>query len=380
MYMKNLKELLGHFPLIHIATNDDNALILDFYQKIAMKEGNDDIIYERTPNYFSFLKERSDNFLVFIIKEMGTIYGICSISFRDTYLEESKIVIGYIGDLRVHTSKKNTLYWRRFADLFFKFSYNFEETYYCDHYQTALIDSNNFSTRNFLAKGLGEINFKKIASYHMVNYLSPIIPLFFSKEKYTVENASNTDSEIVNNFVKYNANYYDFKYSDDEFLRRIKNWNNFKISDILIVRDKNKNIIAITSLWDPSKTKRIRYHNNSKSLQFLYKYISLFTNLNLPQTKSILNILYLNQFYFHKDFIPPKDFLKNIMRLVYKQRENIKKYNFISYCDFEVNNFHHKLFPDIFLKIPMGLYELRHKSRPEISLKNQSITFEMALV
>lgn len=380
MYMKNLEELLAQFPLIKIANECDNKKILEFYQTIAMTEGEDDIIYERSPNYFSFLEYRSSKSIVFIINEGNEIQGICAISFRQTIQNNIAKVIGYVGDLRIKSSKKYTFYWRKFANLFFEFSHNFPETDFCDFYYTALIDTNKYSTRNFLNKGLGEIEFKKITTYHMINYLFPvkIRPKTISKLK--ILRATKEDISVVKDFISLNTADQFIAYQEDEILRRLRNWKDFNTKNILIIKDHNESIVAITSIWDPASVKRIRFFNNSKIKNCLYNFISKITPLNLPSSNSILKILYLNQIIIKKDFNPPKNFLRQILKHVHYYEMKNQDYNFISYCDFSNNNFHKGLNFDIFLKIKMGIYEMKHTSRPSPEITSDEIAFEMSLV
>lgn len=375
--MENLAQLLSEFPLIKIAQQSDNHKILDFYQNVSMKEGRDKIIYEREPDYFAFLKERGQNNLVFVINDQNEIHGICAISFRTTILNGKSITVGYVGDLRIKSSKKYSYYWRKFANQFFKYSYNFSETGFCDLFYTALINTNSYSNNNFLKKGLGEIEFKEISSYHMLNYIGKTISTSF-KKNLSFQFAKKSDVPIIEQFLADNIKNYQIPYEEMEYQRRLNGWHNFEISNYILIFYQ-KNLVAVTSVWDPYETKKIKFINGSKFENSLFKIINMSTFYKLPLNNERLKILYLNQIIFKTNFKAPLNLIRELCRFIKKERYT-SSYNFISYCDFAHYNFHQGIFPDISVKIKMAIFEMKHKDRASFFTENKNICFEMALV
>ncbi len=371
--MQNLQNILDAHPFIKLASEKDNDQILCFFEKIAISDKSADIIYERTPDYFAFLKERSEEFLVFIISINSDINGIASFNFRQAFVNQSIQTVGYIGDLRIKSNFKATRAWRNFAEDFLKNSHKLQETNHCDCFYTALMNSNKISTINFLTKGIKNIEFKAIQDYKMINFIAKTLPVF---SNYKIKKVSINDE--INEIIKDSQKKRQFGYNFEEPQRRLKTWNNFTKDNFLAIYD-NDEIVAVASFWDPKFSKRIVRKGISPYIDFLYKALNMLPMFNLPIGESPISIKYLNQIDFKEENLTKhnkKKILKQILHYLSQHQEQ----NIIAYCDFENLSLHQGLSPDIYLTMDMCFYEVRHTERPSVIDSQDNVSFEMSLV
>lgn len=369
--MTSLKETLSLFPEITLASKADNTNILKFFHSQGMSEGSSSIIYERGPDFFKFLDQRSDNYLVFIIKDKNTIKGLCSISYRKGYYNHIEETIGYLGDLRIQSSLKYTRLWRKFANIFFFESHLYKETNYCLHYYTVLMDTNNQSQNNFTKNSLGQIKFTPLANYKMLNYLGK----FSIKPKSII--VENCHFDEFSNFYSNDQKQRYFGHSSDEIKRRYATWDNFDDKNLLCVKEKGE-IIATGTFWNPKLSKTIKLKNIPLYIKYIYSGLSALTHLNLPKENKTLEIIYLNQLSFNSRLSHQKK--SEILKAFINHIEKLYKFNMISYCDFEIDNLSIGVKCDIHQTMNMKYYYVHHESRIIASSLEESPGFEMALV
>ncbi len=373
--MHNLTELLEKFPQIKLASQEDNTKILNFYQKSHMKSNNSDVIYERSPDYFSFLKERSPHYLVFLIIIDNKIKGLCSFNYRNCSTKGNSHSVGYVADLRVRPSFKATKIWRLFADDFFKYSHKFKETLYCHNYYTVLMNTNQLSTNNFLNKGIKNLRFTKLYDYNMINYLGNFNP--FAKDK-SLSITNGLNSESIDLF-KSSQQSLDFGYEPDEIHRRFKDWKNFSEKNILNIYEHDK-LIATTSIWSPHESKRIRHFEANSLKNFMFQVLRILSPFNIPKNAQVIDIIYLNQIHFTNKL--PQQKKQQVLRTLLKYVKCNHPCHIVSYCDFKKLSLHQGLKKSFILKMDMAFYEISHidsedKSKPSF---NKLPAFEMSLV
>ncbi|MBC7427549.1 MAG: hypothetical protein H7336_02985, partial [Bacteriovorax sp.] len=128
-----LTDFFSNYPHITPALEKDNQDIVDFYHKQAFNFAESDIIYTRGNNFFSFLKERSDSFLVIIMRDdKGIMQGMGVLSFRPGYIDGRAVTVGYLGDLRIKMNRKLVREWRLMYANLMKLSSAMKETHYCN--------------------------------------------------------------------------------------------------------------------------------------------------------------------------------------------------------------------------------------------------------
>lgn len=383
-----LQDFLSDFPHVSVATIKDNDELLEYYHRTEIATKENTITYQRGDNFFDFLKERSEHFIIFTLRDDNKkLKGIGVLSFRSGFIGGKLTTVGYLGDLRVSLDRKLIREWRKFYSSLLAKSEQIEETKLCRFYQTAVIDSNSFSKNNLVESKIPNLLYKKMATYKMVNIIGR--SRFNKKSEYNVRFAGHEDKDIIISFLQNDHEKRFFGYNwKEEFNHRINNWNNFTIANYIIVSDKNNKILAITSIWNPIKSKQVLI----SKLPFVLKIISTtgilapFVKLKpLPRTNIPIEILYLNQISFLEvlNFDVKQTILKSIIDLVFK-----REFNMLAYCDFDNDGLLKNLNGVIKQKIPMALYSVHFIDNEKKIIKNDitltpdfiSPGFEMALV
>lgn len=378
----NLPRLLEQFPNIIIANSSHNQEILDFYQDKALEENKSDIQYHRDPDFFSFLNARSTRFLVFLLLDEGQIIGIAVITYRNGYINGKLQTVGYLGDLRVQFNKKLIRQWRLFYDLLMKHSAEMPETFHCEHYLTALINSNKKSMINLVNKGVKNISYNHLRNYSMINVFGKLPNIFSIKDpniKIELSKLDQSDLSFLDNLSKSMNFGIDWI---NEFNHRNEFWskNNFQYLKIFL-HDK---LIGITSIWDPKEHKRI----SISKLTTIQKYGPHFLNITpffqgtKPlSSKQCIDILYINQLYIIEDLQIEEASIVYQQLLSFVWKKYHKDYHSIAFCYFNeqfdlsiLNNF-------IYDKLDMALYSVSHKEKSLFDYKTKkAVGFEISLV
>lgn len=385
--MKNssLQNFLGNYPHISLANKDDNDEILDFYHQTSLSSSKSRIIYERFDNFFSFLKERSTDYLVLLLRDdKNMIQGMGVISYRQGYINGELQTVGYLGDLRVKMNRKLIREWRLMYANLMKLSPIMKETFNCHFYQTVLIDENLESIKNLAETKIANLHYNPLIRYKMVNVLGRIK---IRKNHFFIRWAKLEDKKDIVDFLTMNTSHDFFSHDWNlELEHRLNTWNNFDLSHVLLALEDQK-IIAISMVWNPIKTKQIKVDKipaSLKAFHFFAKHLPFVEMKELPMDRSPIKILYLNQITFlnsiHKDerTIAANDFLHFCFQ---------KNFHMLAYADFENENYLQNSWHLVTQKMSMGLYSVHYKNDDNEILdplswnpSNPTPTFDMSLV
>jgi hypothetical protein len=272
------------------------------------------------------------------------------------------------------------------TDSFLQLSPSLPETQFCRYYQTVLMSENRLSQNNLADTKIANLHYKKLADYQMINIVGRLGLNF--KISPNIRWAQPTDRNELINFLQ--ADHQSRLFGHDwskEFDRRLKRWGNFSISDNIIVTDRDKNIIAVTSVWNPIHSKQILVPH----IPFIFKALSLLASIipgvnlkPLPQEMKPIEILYLNQISFapHLSDKEKVRIFKIIIDLAFT-----REFNMLAYCDFDREGLSAKSKNLITQKTPLGFYCVHYKNndgalRDELFLRPEdpSPAFDMALV
>lgn len=381
-----LADFFANYPHITLASPDDNNDILDFYHRQSLSSAESEIIYARGNDFFSFLKERSDSFLVIIMRDdKNVMQGMGVLSFRPGHIDGKAVTVGYLGDLRIKMNRNLVREWRLMYANLMRLSPQMKEMHHCVHYQTVLIDENTMSKNNLAATKIPNLHYHRLTSYRMVNIIGHV-----KKNKYVFHFrfATSFDKNLIADFlssaVKKSLFAHDWTL---EFERRLKTWNNFDITNYLLCFDQKGNLLAVTSLWSPVETKQIHLTKIPSTLKYLHKILQVvpFVEVKkLPRPNAPLDILYVNQIVFEDNLIDSekKMITNEIMHFSFK-----KNFHVLAYADFENENYldgTKKLFMQ---KMQMALFSVHYKdddnniATPILwSFNDAAPTFDMSLV
>lgn len=381
-----LKDFFADYPHISLATEKDNQDILDFYHQRSLTSKESDIIYERGNDFFAFLKERSPSSLVLIMRDdNGVMQGMGVLSFRSGFIDSKPTTIGYLGDLRVKLNRKLIREWRLMYANLMRLSPAMKETFNCCYYQTVLIDENVESQNNLAETKIKNLHYHRLTRYKMVNIIGRLKLTGFAHH---LRWATQLDKNLIADFLRNKSPKSLFAHDwDQEFERRFATWENFDISHYLLVFNQSGNLTALTSVWNPIKTKQIKLTNIPMSLKFFHKILRLLPFIEvkkLPKENSTIDIMYVNQITFDdKLSVDNKKTIANeIMHFSFK-----KNFHMLAYADFENENYLEETRTLFMQKMPMALYSVHYKDENENIIaplswlsENAAPTFDMSLV
>lgn len=381
-----LNHLLQDFPHISLASPEMSDELLAYYHQTELAAKESAVIYRRDPDFFAFLQERSEKFLVFILRDdQGKLQGVAVASFRPGYIHGEKQMIGYLGDLRVSLNRKLIREWRAFYGLFIERSPELFETGYCRYFQTALMSTNAYSKNNLADTKIPHLHYKELARYQMIN----IIGLWGKRStSYQIVKARPEDKESLVTLLERDHQKRLFGHDwTAEFDHRLSRWKNFQIDNWVVVKDQKGNLLAATSLWNPIATKQILV----PAIPLFFKVISTLARLvpgltlkALPKPGVPIDILYLNQVSFAADLSTETQ--AQVLRALISFAFN-HDFNMLAYCNFERENLIGRIGGLITQKNQMGFYTVHYKN-PEGHLRDElfltddqpSPAFDMALV
>ena len=373
-----LKKFLENFPNIRLATNKDNAKLLEFYHQSQMVSGNKDIFYDRGKDFFAFLRLRSPEFLVFTLWQEEQLQGVAVVSYRKGYINGQLTTIGYLGDLRVSLNRKLIRQWRNCFNEFIKQSPEIKEAHHCRYYQTVLMEENQTAVNNLVRGGLKNISYQLMAPYQMIN-IPGLLPWFKGNEK----QVSNLSQEGANLFIedqKKRAFGHDFSNFKNHLLEFSSIINEKDFKEIKI----DNEIKACAYFINPKKFKTVRLGQNSLFLRLLSQMLSIlpgFKFKKLPKKMKSLDILYLSQISFKEpcDSSEKIEVLNSLLAYAFKNYE----FSILAYCDFETDSLCKNLKGVYTQSIPMGFYTVHFNEeniRDEIKMGAKAPTFDMQFV
>lgn len=381
-----LNDLLSEFPHIALATLAENAELLEYYHQTELAAKESAVIYKRGHNFFTFLRERSEKFFVFTLRDDdGKLQGVAVASFRPGYIDGKLQMIGYLGDLRVSLNRKLIREWRKFYGKLLETSPELEETGHCRYFQTALMSTNAFSKNNLAETKIPHLFYKELARYQMVNIIGKFGSVATS---YQIHYANPEDrDDLIELLSKDHVQRMFGHHWASEFSHRLREWNNFTLENWIVVRDHRGKLLAATCLWNPIESKQIIVPKIPLIFSGISKMSVLVPGLQLkplPVAGNPIDILYLNQISFSEG-LPRKEqkiILRAVIDLAFK-----KSFHMLAYCDFEREGLTKEMKSLITQKNQMGLFSVHYKDekgviRDELTLNEdrQTPAFDMALV
>lgn len=377
-----LDEFLSQFPHVFRASETDNESILAFYHQTAMSTNESSIAYLRGDDFFAFLKERSDSFLVLLLKDdHGVIQGLGVVSFRPGYINGELQTVGYLGDLRVKLNRKLVREWRTMYAKLIKHSPEIEETGYCKYYQTVLIDENIESKNNLAETKIPNLFYQRLMRYNMVNMIGRF-KLYTST--HPLRFATKNDQTAIEDFlIKVSPKEHFAHNWGLEISHRLKNWHNFDLENFILALDNNGKIMALSMLWNPIQTKQVsitKVPTTIKLLHHFLKFVPFIELKKLPIPNSPLDILYLNQIQFDCS-VNSKEQKSIALDMLHFSFQ--KDCHMIAYADFEDEGFLKKTRSIFAQSMPMALYSVHYKNDDtsvSFPLKEGPVYFDISLV
>lgn len=364
-----LEELLSRHPSVRLASSQDNDRILEFFNSLPMTGKTIDLQYDRSPDFFHFLKFHSDSFFVFLLEDNGSLQGVGTLVIRPGVIRGEEHPVGYLGDLRVKAGKRNAVNWRKFYQDLITNSPLIEELRFTKYFSTVVIDSNKAAQNSLVLSGKNSFQYHLLDRYEMINvyFKNPFLPI---KSQYQTRFATKNDKALLKEFFLESEYKKPFGFPE-LFEFALGNWNRFSIEDFVIVMNKEK-IVAMAGLWCPSPMKKIYLRKLSLPLKLMGLFLKLRKN-GFPSLEQELKPLYLT----HLNYTDPEA-LKSLINFSLKSPK-FRNFHMLSFTYFHSAKAESALAPFVCDKIAMALYQVRD---PQVeALKGNELPgFEMALV
>lgn len=316
-----LEDLYANYPEFRLLTDKDNDKIIRFFNESSMETTDLKLRYERYPNFSTFLNYQSEEY--FIMggdKDKKDLKAIATMSVREGYIDGQKKRIAYLGDLRVKGGIRYSLRWQQVFGDILKYSKEMKDVN-VDLFITAVMRGNKKAGQALVNNKRSPYIYKKICDYKMVNLIMPYRKISNLKNV-DIRRAVHSDKiELLNFLEKQNKNK-SFGFTRAYFERVLKVWDNFSISNFIILRENGK-IVSTTATWNPSPAKKIIVESLPPSLKILNKIVSPFTKTS--KVGEELKVQYLNFLT-----LTHKHDLKKIIEFL-RVEAAFKKYDLISF-------------------------------------------------
>lgn len=382
----DLDTVLRKYPGVSLARDEDNREILNFFGKSEMNTSGLGIAYDRSPNFFDFLKLQSKDFLVFCAKtDSQKLTGVASIALRKGYIGGELRLLGYLGDLRIAFDRRLLSQWRNlYGELLSPVTNHLQGVEYL---LTAVLDQNIQAFRALIQPKNGDYQYEKLCSYNIVQ----VFAWPFRKLKKLPENedccvANSEDESSLLHFMSEIQKKCLFGYdlNSEAWKVRKREWG-ISTEDFHVFKKDGK-IQACVALWSPEKSKRIVMASMPKMMRVgVALWNTLLPSLKLPKQGETLRTQYLTHLNFgpHLSREERQRCFVHLFDSVYRKIKEKpgERPHCIAFADFE--GFAKKLKFSARFELGASLYSVRHvgtDSIEKILAESEGVGFEMALV
>ena len=375
-----VRDLLAKYPAIRLLSSDDNRQVLEFFEKSSMSGESLKLRYERSPDFFKFLRYRAPVNLVFGgTNRAGALTGVAAYSFSRAYINEREETVCYLGDLRAELNRDTASSWRDlYGEMLLK-ARQLPGLNGCRYFFTAIIDDNQAARRTLVAKPRNPFVYHELCKYKMVNVVrrKPWSRVTPSRTR----RAGPRDFDRLSEFLDRESRRRQFGPGFiSELPRRLAEWHGLNLSSFLIHENASGEIDACVAPWSPAPAKRIIVEEMPPSIRAFRAAMGLFGR-RVPGPGEELEISYLTHFQISRDLDAQARgaIFEELVASAYQERPGI-----LGYCDFENDSFLDRLSSYFVQSVPMTLYQVIHASEaPELGLTASpgfAPGFEMALV
>jgi len=344
------KDLIESLPYWKIAEKKDNQEILNLYNSLHMEGGSFNIRFVKNPNYFKFnTYESQNNYVIIALNNENDVEGMFSLLIRPCYLNGKIEYVGHISDLRMKRKKdrKADFSWYDMFRAIFQKGMMVEEINNCKYFLGSYVVNNHYAIRAIKEKAPWEIH--DVANYCMVSILGrkPFKYLGISSKPESadtvlISRATNSDKKELTSFLdqQNQKRTFGFVFSgeNNELDRRLKDWDDFSISNFYIAKDNSGKIIACTAYWNPTKGRRIVVDRFPFYLGLLGKLLKLFGK-DIPDEGQELKILYLTHIEINHSLPVEKKriILNKFIDAIYASNI-MSNYHIMGFCDYTSEN------------------------------------------
>lgn len=374
----DISEFLKSHSGVSVATEKDNQDILNFFSQTQIQGRGLNIVYDRAPDFFAFLKIHSPDVLVLIYRgPTNEIQGVATMLFRQGYVDGKVERVCYLGDLRMGFDRKGAVLWRKIYGEFFARKNEIDQLKDVKLFYTCLIDDNELSQRSLARNKKSGFAYHRVSPYSMVSLMMKKPSMGNSSSSYEV--SDDPPLEALLDFYRKNesATTAGYLYSQ-EIPDRLKAWPDLHKKDFLAVRH-NGRIVAACALWSPRQCKRILLTRVPFHLRSVFSFLR-FASFGKFRFAGELKVLYVTHLMFEQslDQTEKVKIFKELLKEAWQVREE-KGYHFLSFCDFKEASLKEAAASFITNDVAMAIHEVMGGDDAAPAMK-KDYGFEMALV
>lgn len=256
-----LRDLVARYPTVRLATAEDNASILAFFERAPMDLPAFALEYRRSPDFFRLLRYQAERAYVFItVDDGGAVRSLGSVSLRPGWVGGEPTTVGYLGDLRVGFDRRAVTLWRRFYGDLLSRAGEIEELADVTHWFTTVIDDNALARRALGAGRADAPAHLPLASFTMRNLVARLpfaaaTGAARASRRWSVGGASSADRAPLAAFFEHEQRALPLGFRG-EIERRLGRWEGLAIEDFVCATEGGE-IVACVAPWSPATAKRM---------------------------------------------------------------------------------------------------------------------------
>lgn len=250
-----LADFVARLPTARLATEADNARILDFFERAPMHTTGFAVQYRRRPDFFRLLRYQGERAFVIVSDDgNGGVRGVGTLSLRPGWIDGQPTTVGYLGDLRVKLDRVLSARWRQwFGELIAKAG-DIEELADCTHWLTTVLDDNRLARRALGSPRAGLPSLVRLAPFTMRNLLMRLPWAVRRKSRWHIVSAGPGDRAMLGEFFECENRRLPFGFRG-EHERRLGCWPGLSISDFVYAAD-DRGVVACVAPWSPAPAKQ----------------------------------------------------------------------------------------------------------------------------
>ena len=390
-----LAELVSQFPGARLAAPEDNAQILEFFERAPMQARAFDVQYRRRPDFFRLLRYQSDRAFVIVSEDdRGRVRSVGTVSLRPGWVDGQPTTVGYLGDLRISLDRVVSSKWRTLFAALVTRAPEVEELADCTGWFTAVIDDNRPAlaalTRASSAAARrarpSQPTLVPIGPFTMRNLIMrvPLARRAGAGGAWQLRQAQAPDLATLSAFFEQENRGLPFGFRG-ELTRRLSRWDGLSILDFVYAAD-DRGVLACMAPWSPGTAKQTVVSRVPAALRWFGRAARLLPSppLRVPDSGEPLRMLYLTHLTFAARLAPGtrQAVFRSMLDHLF-DRWRGADWHAVALCDFQAWDLGHALRAFVQQTVPITVYEVvppGHVHTETALRPSGPPAFEMAMV
>lgn len=392
-----LGEIMARYPRVRVGTWLDNAEILHFLKAIPTTTAEVVFRFERSPDYFRYLRYQSEKPFVFkFLNDDGSLGGVASLCLKTCFFKGRPTPMVYLSDVRMSAklSRRTRLQWRSWYADIIRHAHEIVDFNNPELLFTLVMDGNESTLRAF-ARGKSDVIYESLASYQTVNILGHKPWVRRKSTDWTVRPARAEDLPSLRKFL--NAQNVSKPMGHlftldswahdglpvDELQRRMNTWDDFGLHSFYLAEDTAGKLVGCVAPWSFDRGRRLVVENIPRHLRWLGASLGLIGRTSISNGKP-LRVLNLTHLEVDQDqaLKTRQSIFAALLDHIWKQPET-KKFHILSLADFDGETLLPALEGYLIHKTPASLYSVTHRDLPALRdeeyLRSRAPAFEIAI-